>query len=449
MHEIDCFGLHCAYKEESSGLRAKNLFSLVAENGFDDFSAHGIASYFSFRHPILQYTMFNGISKYDAQPGSLIPSEVWKPIFSDHTLGENLFEKAIIAKVEEKLLRAIEKLAGSKKRIGVTLSGGLDSSLILSMLRSMYPDAEILTYSIGFYGDDEFEYSRDAAARFSTRHWEKVLTAEDFIGKDSIMKPLIMRKCAPLHPNEIALALAERQAKRDACDVVFCGEGADDIFGGYGRNLRMYLRYLPSQDYCEFLLSRYRYFKRDDVAGLIRDEYLLDDAQLLKGIFEEAECPADARNRMLYFIQRIHTRGLIERGMNALGFAGCAPAIPFIEPEMVEYANSLPFDLHVKWKDGFSDAHFMGMDPTIISEKYDTPKYLLKKVAEAYLPHHIIYRPKHGFPVPFELWMRDLKTFELSNAIFKTSDISRMTGWQKFMIINLDCFIKSFMPYRK
>ena len=66
---------------------------------------------------------------------------------------------------------------------------------------------------------------------------------------------------------------------------------------------------------------------------------------------------------------------------------------------------------------------------------------ILKKVAEKYLDHKIIYRPKKGFPVPFENWLKDLNEWELDKTVFKQNDISSYSGWKKFMLINLDKFI--------
>jgi len=63
------------------------------------------------------------------------------------------------------------------------------------------------------------------------------------------------------------------------------------------------------------------------------------------------------------------------------------------------------------------------------------------------LPHDIIYRPKYGFPVPFKLWMEDIQEWDLDQEIFCGTDISGFTGWKKFMLINLDAFVKAFKKY--
>ena len=69
-------------------------------------------------------------------------------------------------------------------------------------------------------------------------------------------------------------------------------------------------------------------------------------------------------------------------------------------------------------------------------------------MAEEYLPREIIYRKKVGFPVPFELWFQNDKIWDLDEHVFRTKDISNLSGWKKFMVINLDTFIKIFNAYK-
>lgn len=431
---MDLFGLKPIYK--TNEISFDNLSEKVKECGFTAFSKEAISSYFSFRYPILDYSMFEGYKSLDMQ---------WRPKFS---CCDDSFDTAS-KKCEELLINSIAKIIDNHNIIGVTLSGGLDSSLIAAIVKKKFPDKKLFTYSCGFYGDDEFEYSRKVAEFFSDKHTEFVLGKDDFIGNQSIMKPLIEFKAAPLHPNELGLAVAEQKAKLDNCEVVLCGEGADDIFGGYGKNLRMYLDYQgDKKDFYKFIMKNYSYFSPDDMKKILNDEYYTDNTELLSPVFAERECPDDIKDVMFYFIQRIHTRGLIERGINALRFNGFEQGFPFIDKDLVEYANSLCFDYKVHWNDGVRPEN-LHLPYTEISEKFDTPKFILKRLAEKYLPNDIIYRKKIGFPVPFEQWFKDDKTWNLDSNIFKTNDISSFSGWKKFMIINLDTFLKIFNNYKR
>jgi asparagine synthase (glutamine-hydrolysing) len=451
----DKFGLKNVYyynMEPNSVITNHKIFFIedlkdnIVSNGFNDYCKKGISSYFTFRYPIINLTMFDGIERLDSGT-AILENKIytyWHPNF----ITRNVSEPQAISDVKGLLVNSIKNLVQNKQIIGITLSGGLDSSLIVAMCRKLYPRRKIYTYSCGFYGDDEFEYSRKVAELFSDKHEEIVLGKEDFIGSKSIIPSLIKHKCAPLHPNETALAYAEMKAKKDLCDIVLCGEGADDIFGGYGHNFRMFMTYNgePSGFY-DYIINNYRYFTAEERSNLLQPQFDMD-IETEFNVLAESTAPYKEENKMFYFIQRLHTRGLIERGYNALSYNNFEGGFPFIDDELVEYANSLPFDMKVRWKEGKKPEDIKGMSYIDISEKYDITKYILKKVAEEYLPEDIIYRKKVGFPVPFELWFQNDTNWDLDEHVFRTKDISNLSGWKKFMVINLDTFIKIFNVYK-
>jgi|LDZT01.1.fsa_nt_gi asparagine synthetase B (glutamine-hydrolysing) len=423
-----------------------DLKGYIINNGFKDYSAEGVSSYFTYRYPIINLTMFNGIERLDT--GSIVLDgkiySYWKPCFREKRTNE----REAISKVKLLILKSIQKIVKNKQVIGITLSGGLDSSLLLAMCRNLYPNRKIYTYSCGFYGDDEFKFSRQIAKKFSDKHKEIILGKEDFVGKNSITASLIKHKCAPLHPNEVALAYLEMEAKQDLCDVVLCGEGADDIFGGYGHNLRMYKTYNGElSNFFSYFINNYRYFTEKDRESILLPKYNVN-IEKYYNVLHEINSPLVNKNKVLYFIQRIHTRGLIERGNNALSYNNFNDGFPYIDDDLVEYVNSLPFEMKVHWKGNDEPKNIEKLSYVEISEKYDITKYILKKVAEEYLPNNIIYRKKKGFPVPFDLWFKDDEKWNLDENIFKSKNISNFSGWKKFMLINLNMFVNIFNNYK-
>lgn len=434
------------YQEDNFKNNSKRLKDLLLDNGFKDFSPEGITSYFTFRYPIGDLTMFNGYKKvpYGSKIESRKIVNYWYPKFEERRIS---FKEAK-ERVEDLLIKSIKKLTKDKK-IAILFSGGIDSSLIVAICRKIYPNKKIYTYSAGFYGEDEFEYSRLVVRKFNTLHKEKILSKEDYIGENSLLKPLIRQKSEPLHPNEIALAEVEKMAKEDGCEIAICGEGADDIFGGYGQNLRMYLNYKGDRPFFKFFLDNYRYFSLEDRKKIVKEKYLVDDFKLLNLFLDEKEMPVDIRNKVFYFIQKAHTPGLIIRGINAIRFNNLEPAFPYLNSELVNFVNSLPFKFKVHWKSKEHERKAQNINFREISEKMDIPKYILKKIAEKFLPYKIVYRKKYGFPVPFENWFKNLKKWPLNPEIFRTDDISNFNGWKKFMIINLNTFIEEFNKYKK
>ena len=433
------FGLENEFCKVGLESSFSDLSRAVCESGFDDFSPEGVTSFLSFRYPILHHTMFAGFKRSDEYRG----------LESTLSFGQGRYTNMQQAKViaEFLLLQAIEKKVANARRIGIALSGGLDSSLIVAMCRALYPHREIYTYSIGFYGDDEFKYARKVAKKFATKHYEKTLGYKEFFGDDSWLKALIKQKAAPLHPNELPLAYAQAQARKDCCDVVLCGEGADDVFGGYSHNLMLYASYVGEpQKFYAYILEHYRYFSYSTMRSLIHDKYIADDTAMIAPIFR-SNAPKDLRDYMLYFIQALHTRGLIERGANALRFYGFNDGFVFLDSSLIDFVNNLPFSykLHTK-----ASVQIPIKDYKSFSDTHCESKFLLKKIAKSYLPSSIITREKKGFPVPFALWDKQ-KAFDIQvdSSVFKSDDLSCCNAWEKFMIYNLNAFVEVFGGYRR
>ncbi len=431
------FGLQNRFHKIDEQIYYENLSQAVCKNGFSDYSAYGITSFFSFRYPVLHWTMFD-----DFRRKSHLDS--FNSLRFDTRKDISISQSATIA--EYLLIESIKKKVQNARRIGILLSGGLDSSLLVAICKRLYPEREIYTYSMGFYGDDEFEYSREVANRFSTIHYEKVLDYTDFFDKDSLMKALIKHKAAPLHPNELPLAYAETQARKDCCDIVLCGEGADELFGGYSHNLLMYVSFQgDKKDFYRYILSNYRYISSQKLKSIIHDQYIVDDMELIAPL-SLVNMPDDIRNIMLHFIQSLHTRGLVDRGANALSFCGFENGFVFLDSALIDFVNSLPFDYKVCAN--IPVPQYI-KDYKYFSDKYCIAKFLLKYIAKSYLPESIINRVKKGFPVPFALWDKKKPfTMDLHTQIFKSNDLSCFTAWEKFMIYNLNTFVEVFDKYR-
>ncbi|MDE7316698.1 MAG: asparagine synthase C-terminal domain-containing protein [Helicobacter sp.] len=423
--------------------RFDDLSQAITRYGFSDYSKYGITSFFTFRYPVLQYTMFNGFFR----KSDWIESIDDVLTFSKRNLS---LQKAIDI-AEYLLLESLDSKVGNAARIGILLSGGIDSSLLVAMCKRIFPQREIYTYSMGFYGDDEFAYSDEVAKLFSDRHYKQILHADDYFGESSLLPSLIKQKAAPLHPNELPLAIAESKARLDCCDVVLCGEGADDLFGGYSHNLAMYLAYQgDKRQFFRTIMQEYRYFSTEKFRSLVHERYLVDDCEMIAPLFDAEKLPDKIQDVMLYFIQTLHTRGLIERGMNALRYNGFKEGFVFLDSALLSFVNSLPFELKLQISHHENIPNPISIDNyKSLSDTHCISKFLLKEIAKSYLPESIIYRAKKGFPVPFALWDKESPISPQLNAhIFKDNDLSAFNAWEKFMVYNLNVFVNIFDVYR-
>jgi len=265
-----------------------SLSDLVHEKGFNSFSPKGISSYLTFRYPIGDLTMFENVKRVPAGYGYNLEklNRYWNPFFAEKVPIDSIPQTTI----EQMLIANIKRYAHEK--IGFVISGGIDSSLLVALYRKLFPKKEIRTYVAGFESSNEFNYAQIVANEYETNHTEVVLTKDSFSPYNKLGS-LVSFKGEPVHPNELPLAIVEEYAKYDGCTAVMCGEGADDIFGGYSHILSMYLNY-PSMPYEEFMkefLFHYRYFSLKDREKIINPDYLVSDYDILMKYLPKDEIP--------------------------------------------------------------------------------------------------------------------------------------------------------------
>ncbi len=298
--------------------------------------------------------------------------------------------------------------------LGIFLSGGLDSSLIAAVAKSVRPNVPLPAYSLRFEESsyDEGHYAGQVAEKLGLKpisYWVNPLdlpaTLADLV--NCVGEPLA-------DPAWIPTALLARRATLDV-KLVLAGEGGDELFGGYPTHLaahwgesysrlpnflqagfRSLVHAWPVSDKkvtISFLLKRF-------VDGMHADgiaRHLLWKANLSPAIMTRLGLNApDARKKqaligeLLDSVQRVDLETTLAEGLlTKSDRAGMRSALevraPFLDEKVMEFAATLPTDQRVR-----------GL----------TTKFFLKKYAERYLPKSIIYRRKRGLSVPLSLWLR-------------------------------------------
>jgi len=202
-----------------------------------------VSSYLSFRYPVQNESFFSGIDCLPPACFMRVDADGNYKITRYWSLADKLSEQSI-DRGEEYYREQVKHLLQSAVRyrmisdvpVGAFLSGGVDSSAIVSEMAHM-TDERVKTFTIGFDdpGSDERDFARLVADRYGTSHHEILIKASDY---SETLSELIRYKDAPLGaPNEVPLYLMSRELKKYVT-VVLSGEGADEIFGGYGRIFR-------------------------------------------------------------------------------------------------------------------------------------------------------------------------------------------------------------------
>lgn len=427
-----------------------------------EFYEDAIDEYLANRFIRAPFTFFKNINQVEPATMLIFDSDLknkkrqYWTLPSTFNFDNQFDESEITEEFHQQLSEAVQKRVVTDFPIGAYLSGGVDSSLLTAMATKML-NKSIPTYTIGFSELNEFKYSEIVSRQYNTKHHQLNMNMDDYF---VLMESVIASKDAPLGvPNEIPLAVMSKEMKKEIL-VVLSGEGADELLGGYGRIFRLAFEYeknkYPSQKFYDNFIDEYEYVPR-----AIRDEFILTEKSLREHfdqkINSEFEKYPNEENIFRYF-HNYHVKGLLERVDATTSSDNIIARTPFLDHELIEYAYQyIPYELKLKWKNKEAKKNAYTKTPAEFSEVLDTPKYILKKVGESYLPDEVLYRTKMGFPVPLNDWLTTLesKALDLLKDAYwiKEGTIERLlveskknarAGQLIWMFINIEVFRKQY-----
>jgi len=297
-----------------------------------------------------------------------------------------LTEAEWLAATREQLSASVKRrLLAADVPVGVLLSGGLDSSLLVGLLADQVPD--LRTFSIGFEDvgagsekADEFEFSDQIAQHFHTRHRQYSIPNQEVMQR---LPEAVAQMTEPMVSHDvIAFYLLAERVSKDV-KVVMSGQGADEVFGGYF--------WYPKMDAATGTpLARFsqHYFDRDhgEYLQMISPQFQVGDvtSELIAG--ELAKPDADT---FLDQVWRLDATTLIvddpvKRVDNMPMAWGLEVRTPFLDHELVELAAHMPPELKLR----------------------EGGKFPLKAISRGLIPDSVIDRPKGYFPVPALKYVR-------------------------------------------
>ncbi|AEB59266.1 N-acetylglutaminylglutamine amidotransferase [Ectopseudomonas mendocina] len=261
--------------------------------------------------------------------------------------------------------------------VGVLLSGGVDSSMLVGLLREAGVE-NLLTFSIGFQDaggerGDEFQYSDLIAQRFATRHHQLRIGEHEILDQlpqafRAMSEPMVSHDC-------IAFYLLSREVAKH-CKVVQSGQGADELFAGY--------HWYPQVDGAKDAFAAYRaaFFDRehDEYAACVQPAWLTGDmaGEFVREHFAMpgADAAVDKALRLDSTVMLVDDP--VKRVDNMTMAWGLEARTPFLDYRVAELSARIPAQFKLP----------------------EGGKYVLKEAARKVIPSEVIDRPKGYFPVP-------------------------------------------------
>ena len=384
----DRLGIKPLYLAEiAGGLRfASTLPALLAAGGVDtDIDPVALHHYMSF-HAVVPAprTILKGVRKLPpATVRSIEPDgrhqdrRYWAPRFETGREEAELSFEDWQERTLDSLRTAVERRLVADVPVGVLLSGGLDSSLIVGLLAEQGQHG-LNTFSVGFESvgkeqGDEFEYSDIVARHFDTEHHRIFVDSARLL---PALDDCVHAMSEPMVSHDvIGFYLLSQEVSRHV-KVVQSGQGADEVFAGYHWYPPMMTSDDPIGDYARVFFDRdHREFAQAVHPRLLEDDH--------SRAFVEHHFAASGARRPIDKALRLDTTIMlvddpVKRVDNMTMAWGLEARVPFLDHELVELAARIPPE-HKLASGG---------------------KGVLKEAARSVIPSAVIDRPKGYFPVP-------------------------------------------------
>jgi asparagine synthase (glutamine-hydrolysing) len=396
-----------------------------------DVDVTALDAYFTYQYVPPPMTIYRDIRALP--PAHLLISEgsssrlqrYWELHFSTK---RSLTEEDYCEHILDRLEKATRLRASDGGRYGAYLSGGTDSSLVVAALERVRPGS-VEAFTIGAQEEtlSDIGYARAVANLWKVPHHPLEMTSRSI----EVLPRLVWQFGEPYADSSLLPTYFTSLAIRQMARVAFCGDGADECFGGYllyqierthryrhffiipgmvRRAVAATLAVMPNggdYGYYSFLrrakrISKFiamsperRYVESlSNFTGWSKDLLYGDGLKAVPGtaasaLYMERYAESDARDlvdRFLALDLLTYLPGdILPKFDIATAAAGLVVRSPFLDHELVELAATIPAALKIRGT---------------------MNKYILKEAATRWIPRELIYRPKKGFSIPVDVWLR-------------------------------------------
>ena len=391
-----------------------------------EINKESLKPFLTFQTSVLEETFFKGVYK-------LLPGHYFKYDFKTNKMNiekyyqvkfeakQQDFDK-LVKEIDETVTSSIDTHLISDVPVGSYLSGGIDSSYVVSYLK---PDK---TFSVGFDYENfnEVPYAKELSDMLHIENINELINADDFF--ESLDKVQYFADEPTANLSAVPLLFLSKLASKHV-KVVLSGEGADELFGGYP--------FYKEDD----LLIKYRkipFFIRKAIKTAVSplpefhgknfltkggskvEDYFIGEAFVF-GNKEANDVLSDKyKNKITFqditkpYYDEVKDKDDLTK-MQYLDMHFWLPNDILLKADKMSMANSLELRVPILDKEVFALASTIQTDYKL---SHGTTKYILRKAASSRIPEAWYKRPKKGFPVPIIKWFREEKYYNLAKELF-------------------------------
>jgi len=353
--------------------------------------------------------------------GGVERNRYWSPTFNEkngrrrHELEEELRE----------LLQQSVRRCIADDSTGCFLSGGIDSSTVAGLLSELERPAKSFTIGFREKGYDETAFARITSEHFGTEQTEYFVSPQDVVDilpriAESYDEPFGNSSVVPTY-------YCARTARQNGVSTLLAGDGGDELFGGNVRYITQSIfgvydripqwlksaliepvtfglpgaaRFPPTRKMQSYIrqakvpmpdrLETYNYFSRTPVHDILHPAFLNsvrtdEPIALLQQVYQSSQAPS-MLNKMLELDWKFTLADNDLRKVNQMAaLAGIEVRYPFLDDDLVEFSTRVPPGMKIR---------LMRL------------RDFFKRAMTGYLPKSVLQKPKHGFGLPFGIWMK-------------------------------------------
>lgn len=404
------------YKNEKTFMFGSEIKAFLAHPDFKkEFNGDILASYLCFNSVATDESFFKGVFKLKPghylkySKGNIEINRFYKLEF-DETKQD---EEELVKKIQDVMVDSVEHHKIADVEVGSFLSSGVDSSYVVSLLKPNKTFTASFESKYSKY--DEIKYAKDLSDKLGIENKSYVITKEEYL--EEFPKIMYYMDEPLADPSAIALYFVSKEASKYV-KVVTSGEGADELFCGYGdyreefdhawyNKIPYFIRhgismlfshykfqeipginflYRKGQKLENYFIGVGKVFTDQEAKKIVKLPNQISTKEITRPYYEEYKDESDTvKRQVIDFYFWLVNDFLTAVDRNTMIFS-LEARTPFLDKEVFKVASSIPFNMKVN---------------------KETTKVALRKAAKDVIPNSSYKKPKLGFPVPLREWVRE------------------------------------------